>query len=313
VRARGFTLLEVLAVIIATSVVLGVALSTYVNVSRQTRHAVEKTRETRRATAVLDAVARDLQRVVLVRKPAAVEDPLDHPWVFYAEARPGTDAADHLKFMTRGRPPRLSASAESDLEVVSYSVHAGEDQALALWRKSSPRLPESLDRRVPDDEDDGALLLADGLAEFGVSFTDDLGQESPGWDSSSLVQSGQLPVAAEIRVALAKPDDPEAEPTLYRRRVLLPVRPLDFDELLDPASAVGGGKGKDGEKDEASGKPCEEGPCAAMPVCQAVDCAANDNPSIATLLADIGGQPFCQWRPRLPTSVRQLIRNGACR
>ena len=315
-RARGFTLLEVLAVIVATSVVLGVALSTYVNVSRQTRHAVEKTRETRRATAVLDAVARDLQRVVLVRKPAAVEDPLDHPWVFYAEAQHGADAADHLKFMTRGRPPRLSARAESDLEVVSYAVHEGEDQALALWRKASPRLPESLDRKVPDAEDDGALLLADGLAEFGVSFVDDLGKESPGWDSSSLVQSGPLPAAAEIRVALAHPDDPEAETTLYRRRVLLPVRPLDFDELLDPASAVGGGNGKDGEKDgtdEAKGKSCEQGPCAKMTVCQALDCGANDNPSIATLLSDIGGQPFCMRKAMALSKAGHLLRNQACR
>lgn len=311
-RRHGFTLIEVLAVIVLTSVVLGVALSTYVSTSRQTRHAVAKTGETRRAAAVLDAVARDLQRVVLVRKPAGVEDPLDHPWVFYAEGRAGAEGADHLKFVTRGRPSRLSASAESDLEVVSYSLHEGEDQTQALWRKASPRLPESLDRTVSDAEDDGALLLADGLAEFGVRFIDDAGQETSAWDSSSLVQSGQLPAAAEIRVALADPDDPEREPTLFKRRVILPLRPFDFDELFDPESAVGGGS-KEGDEEPKEKVSCEEGPCAAMTVCQAVDCAANDNPSIATLLADIGGEPFCLRRGILPAGALQLIRRRACR
>jgi type II secretory pathway component PulJ len=299
--------------------VLGVALSTYVNVSRQTRRAVETMRETRRAAAVLDAVARDLQRVVLVRKPSSVEDPFDHPWVFFAEAQPGAEASERLLFVTRGRPPRLSASAESDLEVVSYSLREGESEeaAFELWRAASPRLPESLDRRISDAEDDGSQLLAAGLAEFGVSFVDEAGQESPGWDSSSLVQSGQLPAVAVIRVALADPQDPEAPPTPYRRRVLLPLRPFDFDELLDPESAVGGGKKKDGEddpdEDDEGGGVCVAGPCASMPVCQALNCAANDNPSIATLLADIGGQPWCQWRGRLPSSVLRLVRNRACR
>ena len=50
-----------------------------------------------------------------------------------------------------------------------------------------------------------------------------------------------------------------------------------------------------------------------MSVCQAVDCSGNDNPSVATLLTDIGGQPYCQWLPRLPPAVRQLVRNPGCR
>src|SRR5262249_54415323 len=134
-----------------------------------------------------------------------------------------------------------------------------------------------------------------------------------GWDSSSLVQADQLPAAAEIRVALVHPNDPDAEPTLFTRRVILPLRPLDFDELLDPESAVGGGTKQDEASNDKSNKPCKQGPCAAMPGCQAVDCSGQNNGSIATLLADIGGQPYCRWRERLPSSVRQLVRNPACR
>lgn len=311
-KARGFTLLEVLAVIVATSFVMGVALSTYVNISRQITHATDTTRETRRAAAVLDYVARDLERVVLVRKPSEL-DPLDHPWIFFAEARPGAEAADHLRFMTRGHLPRSSASPESDLEVVTYAVREGEDASLELMRWTSPRLPESLDRRVPDDESDGAMLLAGGLAEFGVRFIDELGQESSAWDSSSLAQASQLPAAAEIRVALAHPDDPDAEPTRYKRRVLLPLRPLDFEELLDPESAVSGGKNLKDEDSKTAARSCDEGPCAELSVCQAVDCSPNESVSITKLLSEIGGLPFCQWRGRLPNPVAYLIRNSACR
>src|SRR5262249_37495631 len=75
VRARGFTLLEVLAVIVATSIVFGVALSTWVGISRQTRLAMDKTGETRPATPGPDAAPRPPAPVVLGRHPARGEDP----------------------------------------------------------------------------------------------------------------------------------------------------------------------------------------------------------------------------------------------
>src|SRR5262249_34896557 len=285
---------------------------------RQTRLAMDKTGETRRATAVLDAVARDLERVVLVRKPAGVEDPLSHPWIFYAEAEPGAEGADRLRFVTRGHPPRLSAKPDSDLEVVFYSVHEGEAgtrdrPVLELWRKASPRLPESAGRELAHSRTGGALLRAGGPADFGVRFSGGGGQGTSGWASSSLVRADQPPAAAEIRVALAHPDDPDAAPTLFTRRVVLPLRPLDFDELLDPQSAVSGGTKKHGDDDQASNDSCQQGPCGAMAVCQAVDCSANENGSTATLLAVITGQPYCQWRTRLPSSLRSRVRNPACR
>jgi type II secretory pathway component PulJ len=315
-RRAGFTLLEVLAVVLLTALVLGVALAFYVDLSRASNRAADATRRLRRAAAVLDYVARDYERVVLVRKPEET-DPLEHPWVFLGEAGRGGTASDRLKFVTRGRAPRTTASRESDLEVVGYSVRDAEDGAsLELWRWAVPELPEGLDREVPDDEDEGAVLLADGLAGFGVTFFDESGESLSTWDSSSLVQSSQLPLAVEIEVALADPDDREAEPQTFRRRVLLPLRPLDLEELLDPSSAVGGGGGEeeegegDGEQGEAA---CASGPCAGLTVCQAVNCSIDLGPSVAGLIEEIGGQPFCRWRGRIPATLRSLILNPACR
>ena len=314
-RRAAFTLLEVLAVVLLTAIVLGVALSFYVDLSRASARAADGTRQLRRATAVLDRVARDFERVVLVTKPAET-DPLDHPWIFFGEARRGGTGADHLKFVTRGHAPRSSASRESDLEVVGYSVRDAEDGAsIELLRFSSPQLPDGLDREVPDDEEEGAALLADGLAGFGVTFLDELGEELSAWDSSSLVQSSQLPAAVVIEVALADPDDPEAEPATFRRRVLLPLRPLDLEELLDPKSAVGGGAEEEGEEQadgEASAE-CTGGPCGGLTVCQAVDCSSDVGPSVGRLFEVIGGLAFCDVRQQIPRSVEHLIVNPACR
>lgn len=308
----AFTLLEVLAVVLLTALVLGVALDFTVDLSRASTRAADGTRELRRATAVLDRVASDLQRSVLVRKPEET-DPLEHPWIFLGEARGSGTGADHLKFVTRGHVPRGTAARESDLEVVAYAVRRSPDDSLDVLRWSSPRLPDGLDREVPDDEDRGAMLLASGLVGFGVTFIDDLGERVTTWDSSTLAQSGQLPAAAEIEVAVADPNDPEAPPLTVRRTVLLPLRPFDLQELFDPLAAASGGSAGDDDEGEGSEDlvACEEGPCKNMTVCQAIDC----NADLAGLesLRSFGDQSYCRFRARIPLSLRSAVVNPACR
>ena len=60
----GFSLLEVLAVVLLTSVVIGGALNHYVDLSRASQRAMEHTRGIRRATAVLDRIARRADAVI---------------------------------------------------------------------------------------------------------------------------------------------------------------------------------------------------------------------------------------------------------
>jgi hypothetical protein len=328
-RRAGFSLLEVLAVVLLTSIVIGVALNHYVNLSRASQRATEHTRSIRRATAVLDRIARDFESTVLVAKEPEM-DPLDHPWIFLGESRRSDVGADHLKFITRGHQPRRTAAHESDLEVVAYSLRHGEDADFELLRWSSPRLPESLDRQIPNDESQGAVLLAGEVASFGVRFIDELGEQTSSWDSSQLIESSELPLAVEIEVALLDPEgDPDAEPQPYSRRVVLPVRPLNMQELLDPNSLVSGGtgseadeEGKEGEEGEESTtgeghQRCREGPCGNMNLCQAVSCEAKlglYGTSIDMMLEDAMERPvwFCQWRENHP-QLHYLIDNPACR
>ncbi len=332
-RSRaGFTLIEVLAVILLTSVIFGVAINGYIDLSRGTQRASDTTRDIRRATAILDHVARDFENVVLLRTPPEM-DPLEHPWIFLGESRRSDVGADHLKFVTRGRQPQIDAVHESDLEMVAYSLRrAADDDSFELMRWSSPRLPEGLDRDIPSDESEGAMLLADGLAHFGVRFVTEDGSIVDHWDSSQLLDSSELPIAVDIEVAFYDPDwdpgvDPDAVLPNYIRRVVLPLRPLDLAELLDPNSLVNGGAGGEGanlddEEIATTGgderTPCGQTPCAGMRACTVIGCIQKEGlfgHSIDTMFEDVmqRNQSFCTWRQSHSVQLRWLIDNPACR
>lgn len=234
---RGFTLIEMLAVMVVTSIVLVFVVDFYIQISRTSTDAVASTRDLRRATAILDRVARDLESAVLVVKPDEA-DPLTHPWLFLAEGTRGEAGAERVKFISRGRISRSTAVHDSDLEQVAYFLAEAEDGSTDLVRWTTPRLGESQDKAFPNRDDDGALVLAHDVAAFGVRLMDDAGAWVEDWDSSTLVRSSQLPLAAEINVAVYPEAELEEElealePELFARRVELPVRPIDLQELLD--------------------------------------------------------------------------------
>ncbi|MGH0032053.1 MAG: type II secretion system protein GspJ [Myxococcota bacterium] len=254
---RGFTLIEVMAVIFLTAIVFGVALDFYIDLSDQSHHASEATRELRRATSLLDRVAGDFERALIARKPEDM-DPLAHPWVFLGESRRATDGADRVKFVTRLPQHAGAALPVADIAMVSYALEVepdGEDYRLVRW--SDPHLPEGLDREFAPSDDPRSQVMAEGLIDFAVRFLDEAGEWVAEWDSSQLLDSSELPLAVEIEVALAPLEvdddelfDPAAVPR-YSRQVLLPVRPLDLVTLLDPVAyaALGEGEseGSDGE------------------------------------------------------------------
>jgi type II secretory pathway component PulJ len=252
-RRGGFTLFEVLGVVSVTALILGFATDYYIDLSRASNRAADNTRDIRHATAILDRMARDFESTLLVVKPAET-DPISHPWLFVAEARRGESGADHIKFITRNFQPRRSEEHESDLTLVAYTARRSEvNDTLEVFRWTAPRLPDGLDRSFPSEEDEASVLLAEGLLDFGVMFFSEAGDETDTWDSTMLVESGSLPASVEITVAMADPDAIDADPddaVRYRRRVLLPVRPLDLELLLDPQRLLGGGTDEEGDDDE---------------------------------------------------------------
>ncbi len=248
---RGFTLIEVMAVVAMIGVVFFVALNFYTDLARASQRASDHTRGIRRATAILDRVARDLEGAFLIAKPPEV-DPIAFPWIFLGETRLGGDASERLKFITRNHIPTRTESAETNLATVAYLVEARPDDSVALYRWISPHLPESLDKSFPRENDPGAFLLAENLAYFGFRFLDENGELRSDWDSSMLLESSSLPLAVDIHVSLVGDlTSDEGEPSIYQRRVLIPVRPLDLVALADPNHPIfGDGEGEQGEDGE---------------------------------------------------------------
>jgi type II secretory pathway component PulJ len=247
-----------LAVIFLMSIVLFVAIDFYLDLSIASNTAAEQTRGARRAVGVLDRVARDLEGALLLKKPGAV-DPIAWPWLFLAESESAESGADRVKFVRRGHRPNAESAAESDLELVSWIVTPGSDGegGLELRRASWPQLPESLERGFPTAENSD--LVAAGLASFGIKFQSEDGEWTGRWDSTTLAGSSELPTVAEIEVTFRTGPGAEDVSLPYRRRVLLPLRPIDLEAQLAEAAGVPAGanpRDQNGDgKDDVTGEP----------------------------------------------------------
>jgi general secretion pathway protein J len=247
--ARGFTLLEMMFVVLVTAIVLTLMINLYLDLTNQTQQALASTRDVRRAATVLDRVGRDLEAATLVKKPDAL-DPLEHPWLFLAEGR-GSDGADRLRFQARNHRPRLGAGHESDLVELAYwlsPAEEGEGFELMRWASAAPPLPP-LARGFPRRDDPGVEVLSSHVAFFAVRLQDADGVWQSAWDSWSPAQSSLLPIAAEVQIALL-PEEPSAdplaaqeEPALFTRPIVFALDPLDLEKALT-------GEESEGEEDE---------------------------------------------------------------
>jgi len=240
---QAFTLIEMLVVVLFTAIVLTISTNFYLDLTRASQAALDKTIGLRRAATVLDRVARDLEAAVLVKTREGT-DPNDQPWLFVAESSGIGEGADRLKFQARNHRPRAGRPHESDLAVVAYWLAPAEEgDSYDLLRWTSPRLPERLDRTFPRGDDDGVERLASGVADFGVELQSDAGAWTDRWDSSLVVESSQLPIGARIHLRFASAEE-ETEPEtfaselpVYTRPVLIAQRPLDVDAVLEADTA----------------------------------------------------------------------------
>jgi len=295
--AGGFTLIEMLAVVLLMGLVLSVAMNFYIDLSRESTAATEDVRTERRAASLLDHVARDLEGTILMVKPDDV-DPLAFPWVFFAESRSGA-GADRLLFMSRRFAERASDAPQSDLDRVAYSLAPADDGSFTLLRWSAPGLPDSLDREIPAPDAPGNLVLARELAGFGVRFLDDAGQWKTEWDSSQVADANKLPLAVEIQVALApgpdaRPGTPPSGP--FVRRLLLPLRPLDMAVLTGQKPQSGPDANKPG--DQAGNGP---GQCVTVAQCLARNPALMQGSGVSqAVIQSIGGQCFSDYASSFP-------------
>jgi hypothetical protein len=137
------------------------------------------------------------------------------------------------------------------------------------------------------------------------------------WDSSQLIESSELPIAVEIEVAMATDDG--SEPVPYRRRVLLPVRPLDLVALLDPqaddeANDEAAGEDEDGaDGDSRNEDSLESGSTAAGNVPTVAECGSAGlaaEEEMSAFLRQYSSRPITDFREQILSTpmLQQMIR-----
>lgn len=252
-RAAGFTLIEVMGAFLITTVVMLFVIGTFRESGRQQDAAMEKMRVETNAAAALDVLAQDLEGALYLARPGN-RDARDHPWLFLAEDS-GELGARTLRFQTQNvSRGNLSEHASTWVDVVYFLTEEEPDRdavdvpsgpSYTLWRWRSLRPPTDAARRLPDRDDARSARVAEGVADFGASFTDLDGNTLEDWDSTVGTGEAPLPVAAELRLALYERarhraddgSDANLFPSRVRARaVALPMnRPVDIAALVASA------------------------------------------------------------------------------
>lgn len=298
---NGFTLIETLAAIFLTALVLTVAIHFYLDLSSAGNAAAKQTRDARRANAILNRIARDLEMAYLLRK-APDEDPLTQPWIFLGQRAGGDAAASRIKFFTRNHRPRASAAHEADLAFVAYFLEDDTKSGRILLRWSRAQMPEALERDFPDPSADGVVALADDIHSLAFRFLDLEGKWQDEWDSSQITQSGQLPLAVEITLELLPPEaERSAKEVLlgpYSRYALLPVPPLDMSAIYKERRGRSGRSKAAREALETSQEKRTTEKCVTVVQCLAMH---PNEPGSGSFLAGLSlAQKDACWRDQFP-------------
>ena len=251
--ARGFTLMETLAAVLMTSLVVTFAMSAYVQVADTAEQATLRLRDDLHATTILDRMADDLQSAVLLVKPDEV-DPLRHPWYFVSESQSAFGGSDGVRFIGRRQRAYLDDEHSSDFAQIAYRIETDDEGLQTLYRQLAPGLPAEFEPAFPPIDDERSHVLGEGLSGFTLRFSNGDGEWVDAWDSTQLTQSSLLPISVEISFDMGSPGEASDEyGPRFQRRVVMPMMPLALDAMIASAQeefASGGASTDDDDDDE---------------------------------------------------------------
>ncbi len=263
---RGFTLIEVLAAVLLTSIVISVAVAFQINLGSSMKGSRERLRTERHAVALLDRIARDLMGAYFI-VPSEGGNQRKHPWIFLTahDFADEESPADALKFMTRNYQPQSLDDHASDLAVVAYFLNPMRDlPAYELLRWRSTHMPTDYDPTFPSVTDPETAVMGEGLAYFGIRLYDEAGADVTKWDSVMAGSRTGLPQAVRLEISMVDPvvleeaaqrdedqdfdtefdlEHPDEERKVFSKLVVLPLRSLDWTFLEAEVDATAGGAG----------------------------------------------------------------------
>jgi general secretion pathway protein J len=218
-RARGFTLMELMIAAAITAVIGGLVAGAFVRAASARDLAQAQDERFTGARQCLSRMAGEIAEAFLSehydRKRFR-----DRLTVFKGKDE---GERDTLLFATFAHARLVRDAKESDQEVVEYSLdadpaHPGEQ---ALWRREKARIDDEPDRG-------GArAVVLEHVKGFDVRYWDWKRQEwAREWDTSSADNRDRLPTRVRIQVKLQMPDG--SERTFATQSRIEIIRPLDF-------------------------------------------------------------------------------------
>jgi general secretion pathway protein J len=212
-RAKGFTLIEILIAVFILAIVLSTVYASYTGTFRTIRATETDAELYGMARTVLERMTRDLEAVA--------------PWkgAFTFTARPynlGDREFTRLIFRSTAHIAFSEKEEPAGIAVIEYGVEEGtEKEGYALSRSDSLR-------RDPEKEEapTGGFLLCDRVETLTYRFFDSAGKAHETWDNGDdEAQKKKAPAMVEIRLGLVNEKDRE-HPFPFMTRVRLPMSPM---------------------------------------------------------------------------------------
>jgi type II secretion system protein J len=275
----AFTLMEVMAAIFLTAVIVAFAVGFFINLSDSSTRATRIVEKDLRAATALNRVARDLSNAAMMVR-GAEESPLSDPWFFVAENHRAFAGSDRIKFIMRGQRANTSAYHRSDLMQVAYQTRSEADGSLSLYRWTSPSLAGGYDTDYPLFDDERNFVLVEGLNSFTLRFLDQAGAWLDEWDSTRVEHPSDLPHAVEIELSIWSPEverdgglHPQDE-AMYTRQIILRQRPVNLHLMMEEKlqAEVSGGQVFDRDSDSDSDEFDESDSGESAPLGSVADC-----------------------------------------
>ena len=212
-RAKGFTLIEILIAVFILGIVLSTVYASYTGTFRIIRATETDAELYGMARTVLGRMTRDLEAVA--------------PWkgAFTFTARPywlGNREFTRLTFRSTAHIAFGEKEEAAGIAVIEYGVEEGtEKEGYALSRSDSLH-------RDPEKEEapTGGFLLCDRVETLTYRFFDSVGKEYETWNNGDdEAQKKKAPAMVEIRLGLVNEKDRE-HPFPFMTRVRLTLSPM---------------------------------------------------------------------------------------
>ncbi len=209
-RAKGFTLIEILIAVFILGIVLSTVYASYTGTFRTIRATETDAELYGMARTVLERMTRDLEAVA--------------PWkgAFTFTAKPyylGNREFTRLIFRSTAHIAFSEKEEAAGFAVIEYGIEEGTEKAGYILSRSDSLYRDPGKEVAPT----GGFLLCDRIETLTYRFFNSTGKESSTWDNGDdEAQKKKAPVMIEIRLGLVNEKDRE-HPYPFVTRVRLPL------------------------------------------------------------------------------------------